>query len=67
MFHFFTITSLNRGEFTQESTGILYKGEFKDGKFHGNGEMHWFSDKDSRKKYIGEFKNSATDGHGEMK
>ena len=55
------------GEFTQESTGRLYKGGFKDGCFHGDGEMLWFSDKDSRKKYIGEFRNGQMNGHGEMK
>jgi hypothetical protein len=55
------------GEFTQESTGLHYIGEFRDGKFHGQGEMHWFFDKDRRKKYIGEFKQGAMEGHGEMK
>ena len=64
---FDTFFLIFRGEFTQESTGIHYKGEFKDGKFHGQGEMHWFFDKDMRKKYIGEFKNHSMDGHGEMK
>ena len=29
--------------------------------------MHWFADKDSRKKYIGEFRNGKLDGQGEMK
>ena len=55
------------GEFTQESAGIHYIGEFKEGKFHGQGEMHWFFDKDQRKKYIGEFKQGTMEGHGEMK
>ena len=59
--------SLPSGEFTQESTGRLYKGGFKDGRFHGDGELLWFSDKDSRKKYIGEFRNGQMNGHGEMK
>ena len=55
------------GELTQETTGVLFTGDFKDGKFHGSGEVHWFSDRDTRKKYIGEFKNHTMDGHGEMK
>ena len=55
------------GEFSQESTGRLYKGGFKDGRFHGEGEMHWFLDKDTMKKYIGEFRNGELEGHGEMK
>ena len=29
--------------------------------------MHWFSDKDKRKKYIGEFRNGELEGQGEMK
>ena len=45
----------------------MYAGGFKEGRFHGDGEMHWFSDKDTRKKYIGEFRNGKLDGHGEMK
>ena len=55
------------GEFSQESTGVLYKGKFSRGLFHGSGEMLWFSEKDKRKKYIGEFRNGHMHGHGEMK
>ena len=46
---------------------VLYKGKLKEGKFSGHGEMVWFSEKDSRKKYIGEFKNGEMEGQGEMK
>ena len=55
------------GEFSQESTGVLYKGKFSKGLFHGSGEMLWFSEKDRRKKYIGDFRNGHMHGHGEMK
>ncbi len=55
------------GEFSQETTGILYKGNFKEGKFHGQGELTWFSEKDIRKKYIGGFKGGDMEGLGEMK
>ena len=55
------------GEFSQESSGMLYKGGFSKGHFHGSGEILWFSEKDKRKKYIGEFKNGHMHGHGEMK
>ena len=57
----------HRGEFSQETTGRLYKGGFWEGKFHGEGELLWFSDKDARKKYIGEFRNGEIEGQGEMK
>ena len=65
--HTHTHTHTHSGEFSQETTGRLYKGTFKDGKFHGQGELHWFLDKDNRKKYIGGFRMGAMDGHGEMK
>ena len=55
------------GEFSQESTGVLYKGKFGKGLFHGGGEMLWFSERDRRKKYIGDFRNGHMHGHGEMK
>ena len=46
---------------------MLYKGGFRKGHFHGEGELLWFSEKDKRKKFIGEFKNGHMDGSGEMK
>merc|ERR1711871_718813 len=38
----------------------VYKGEFKDGVFHGNGEMVF----SNGSKYIGEFKNHQRNGRG---
>lgn len=55
------------GEFWHEPSGKLYKGNFKRGKFHGQGELLWFADSEYRKKYIGEFLNGHMDGKGEMK
>ena len=55
------------GEFSQTFTGQLYKGGLKEGKFNGEGEMLWFADKDSRKKYIGSFRSGEMEGYGEMK
>ena len=55
------------GEFWHEPTGRLFKGRFREGKFHGQGELLWFADSESRKKYIGEFRNGEMNGQGEMK
>ena len=55
------------GEFWHEPSGRLYKGRFREGRFHGQGELLWFADSESRKKYIGEFRNGEMNGQGEMK
>lgn len=60
-------THTNRGEYVLPTAHVLYKGKLKEGKFSGRGEMVWFSEKDSRKKYTGEFKNGEMDGQGELK
>ena len=44
------------------------KGRFREDKFHGQGELLWFADSESRiMKYIGEFRNGEMNGQGEMK
>ena len=62
-----SVTYPYSGEFWHEPTGRLYKGRFREGKFHGHGELLWFADSEARKKYIGEFRNGEMSGQGEMK
>jgi hypothetical protein len=42
--------------------GDTYEGDWKDGKYYGNGTFLW---KDG-KKYVGEFKNGLRHGYGKL-
>ena len=49
------------GEFYHKN-GILYNGEFKDGKMNGTGKVTY----KNKKEYIGEFKEGIKNGYGIM-
>lgn len=43
--------------------GKVYKGEFRDNQFSGNGTLTW---PDKKTVYVGEFKNGKRDGKGKI-